>query len=167
VPTSIAMGPTGDYYVGELADGAGPRNARVWRSPAAGGTPTVHATGFTTITGLAFGPDGSMFVTEFARNFAKNNIRGAVVHVAPDGSRTRLGARRLLLPTGAAVDATGAVYVSNFSVLPRRTPRKSDFRGAGGTLVKITPREWVRGLMPPGPRPSAPPPRGRSDPRAP
>jgi hypothetical protein len=29
--------------------------------------------------------------------------------------------------------------MSNFSVLPRRTPQNSPFRGAGGTLVKITP----------------------------
>ena len=44
-----------------------------------------------------------------------------------------------MAPTGAAVDSTGAVYVSNFSVLPRKTPKKSPFKGAGGTLVKITP----------------------------
>jgi hypothetical protein len=29
--------------------------------------------------------------------------------------------------------------VSNFSVLPAKTPKKSPFKGAGGTLVKITP----------------------------
>jgi SMP-30/Gluconolactonase/LRE-like region len=139
VPTSIAQGPDGAYYVGELAEGAGKGKARVWRIPATGGTPEVFARGFTAITGVAFGPDGSLFVTEFATNFRKNNLKGAVVRVAPDGTRTRLGGKRLLAPTGAAVDSTGAVYVSNFSVLPAKTPRKSPFRGAGGTLVKITP----------------------------
>jgi hypothetical protein len=139
VPTSIALGPDGNYYVGELAEGAGKGKARVWRIPAAGGTPQVHATGFTNITGVAFGPDGSLFVTEFATNFRKNNLKGAVVRIAPDGSRTRLGGNKLLAPTGAAVDSTGAVYVSNFSILPRRTPKKSPFKGAGGALVKITP----------------------------
>jgi sugar lactone lactonase YvrE len=139
VPTSVALGPDGNYYVGELALGAGKGKARVWRIPAAGGTPQVYATGFTSITGVAFGPDGSLFVTEFAQNFEKGNMRGAVVRVATDGTRTRLGARKLLAPTGAAVDSAGAVYVSNFSVLPARTPRKSPFKGAGGTLVKITP----------------------------
>jgi glucose/arabinose dehydrogenase len=138
VPTSIAQGPDGSYYVGELAEGAGKGKARVWKIPAAGGTPVVHATGFTAITGLAFGPDGSLYVTEFTRNFRKEGVPGDVVRLAPDGSRTRL-ATRLVYPTGAAVDSTGAVYVSNFSVLPGRTPRKSPFRGAGGTLVKITP----------------------------
>jgi SMP-30/Gluconolactonase/LRE-like region len=139
VPSSIAAGPDGNLYVGELAEGAGKGKARVWRIPAEGGTPTVHATGFTAITGVAFGPDGSMFVTEFVRDFRKEDFRGRVVRVAPDGTRTNLGGKTLLAPTGAAVDSTGAVYVSNFSVLPRSTPKKSEFRGAGGTLVKITP----------------------------
>jgi hypothetical protein len=142
VPTSIAEGPGGDLFVGELIGApreGGKGRSRVWRIPSAGGTPTVHATGFTTITGVAFGPDGSLFVTEFARNLRKEDIRGRVVRVAPDGSRTNLGTGKLFAPTGAAVDASGAVYVSNFSVLPRRTPKKSDFEGAGGTLVKITP----------------------------
>ena len=139
MPTSIALGPDGNIYVGELAEGAGKGKARVWRIPAAGGTPEVYANGFTTVTGLAFGPDGSMFVTEFSRNPRKENFRGRVVRVASDGTRTFLGGKQLMFPTGAAVDSTGAVYVSNFSVLPRRTPKKSPFKGAGGTLVKITP----------------------------
>lgn len=139
VPSSVALGPDGNLYVGELAEGAGKGKARVWRIPAAGGTPVVHATGFTAITGVAFGPDGSLFVTEFVRDFRKEDFRGRVVRVAPDGTRTFLGGKTLLGATGAAVDSTGAVYVSNYSVLPRRTPKKSEFRGAGGTLVKITP----------------------------
>jgi DNA-binding beta-propeller fold protein YncE len=139
VPSSVTLGPDGNLYVGELAEAAGPGKARVWRIPAAGGTPVVHATGFTAITGVAFAPDGSLFVTEFARNFRREDVRGRVVRVAPDGSRTNLGGRTLMAPTGAAVDSAGAVYVSNFSVLPRRTPRRSPFRGAGGTLVKLTP----------------------------
>jgi hypothetical protein len=139
VPTSIAVGPDGDFLVGELAEGAGVGRARVWRVPSAGGTPTIYARGFTAISGVAYGPDGSLFVTEFARNFRKEDVRGRVVRVAPDGKRTNIGGRRLVAPTGAAVDSTGAVYVSNFSVLPRKTPKKGPFKGAGGQLVKITP----------------------------
>jgi hypothetical protein len=138
VPSSITLGPDGAYYVGELAETSGKGKARVWRIPPEGGTATVHAGGFTTITGVAFGPDGSMFVTEFALSF--RTLKGRLVRVAPDGTRSVLaGGKRLRAPTGAAVDSTGAVYVSNFSVLPRKTPKNSPFRGAGGTLVKITP----------------------------
>jgi SMP-30/Gluconolactonase/LRE-like region len=136
VPSSIALGPDGAYYVGELAESSGKGKARVWRVPAEGGTATVYRSGFTTITGVAFGPDGSMVVTEFTVN---RRFGGRVVRVAPDGSRSVIaGPKKLTAPTGAAVDSSGAVYVSNFSVLPRRTPRNSEFRGAGGKLVKIT-----------------------------
>jgi sugar lactone lactonase YvrE len=137
VPSSIALGPDGAYYVGELAESSGRGKARVWRVPAEGGTATVYRSGFTFVTGVAFGPDGSLYVTEFARN---ERMEGRLVRVAPDGSRTVLaGGKTLKAATGAAVDSTGAVYVSNFSVLPRRTPKNSPFRGAGGTLVKVTP----------------------------
>jgi hypothetical protein len=138
VPSSIALGPDGAYYVGELAESSGKGKARVWRVPAEGGTATVYRSGFTTISGVAFGPDGSLYVTEFALSF--ETFAGRLVRVAPDGSRSVLaGGKKLRAPTGAAVDSTGAVYVSNFSVLPRKTPKNSPFRGAGGTLVKITP----------------------------
>jgi SMP-30/Gluconolactonase/LRE-like region len=139
VPSSIALGPDGAYYVGELAESSGRNKARVWRVPAEGGDATVFRSGFTTISGVAFGPDGSLFVTEFARNF--RTFAGRLVQVSPDGgTRTVLaGGKKLKAPTGAAVDSTGAVYVSNFSVLPRRTPRNGPFQGAGGTLVKISP----------------------------
>jgi sugar lactone lactonase YvrE len=138
VPSSIALGPDGAYYVGELAESSGRGKARVWRVPPEGGTATVYRSGFTTISGVAFGPDGSLFVTEFALNF--ETLKGRLVRVAPDGSRSVLaGGRKLRAPTGAAVDSTGAVYLSNYSVLPGRTPRNSPFRGAGGRLVKITP----------------------------
>jgi glucose/arabinose dehydrogenase len=139
VPTSLALGPDGNLYVGELAEGAGAGKARVWRIPPQGGTPVAVATGFTAITGLAFGPDGSMFVTELATNPKAQIPRGDVVRVAPDGTRTRLGTWKLVAPQGAAVDAQGQVYVSNYSVLPARTPAKGPFGGLGGQVVRITP----------------------------
>ena len=140
VPTSIAQGPDGDLYVGELAEGAGKGKARVWKIPAAGGTPEVYATGLHDDHRRGVRP-GRQPVRDRVRDATsrKNNLKGAVVRVAPDGTRTQLGGGKLLAPTGAAVDSTGAVYVSNFSVLPAKTPKKSPFKGAGGTLVKITP----------------------------
>ena len=142
VPSSIALGPGGDYYVGELAESSGQGKARVWRVPAAGGDAEVYRSGFTAITGVAFADDGTMFVTEFVRDFRTFDVRGRVWRVSADGSdRNALTrGRQLTAPTGLAYDdSTGALYVSNFSVLPRTTPEDSEFMGAGGTLVKITP----------------------------
>jgi hypothetical protein len=62
-----------------------------------------------------------------------------VIKVPADGTaRTRLGFGKLFFPAGAAVGADGALYVTNYSVLPARTPKQSPFKGAGGELVRIT-----------------------------
>lgn len=137
VPTSLALGPDGDIYIGELAEGAGTGRARVLKIPQAGGTPTVVATGFTAITGLAFGGDGSMYVTELSSNLRSQSAPGRITRVKPDGSRTSFS-RGLFFPQGAAVAGNGDVYLSNFSVLPARTPRRGPFRGAGGMVVKVS-----------------------------
>jgi sugar lactone lactonase YvrE len=137
VPTSIAVGPDGAYYVGELAEGAGNGKARVLRV-VPGEKATVFARGFTAITGLAFGPDGSMYVTQLTTDLRKFAPTGVVVKVAPDGTRTTLGKGALTFPAGAAVGPDGALYVSNFSTLPAKTPKRSPFKGAGGQVVKIT-----------------------------
>jgi hypothetical protein len=74
VPTSVAVGPDGYYYVGELKGFPAPTNqSRVWRiSPNAsramcGSSPDcqlVFDGGFTSIIDLAFGPDGALYVAE-------------------------------------------------------------------------------------------------------
>jgi sugar lactone lactonase YvrE len=138
VPTSLAFGPDGAVYVGELAEGAGNGKARVWRIPLDGTAPTVYATGFTAITGLAFGPDRSLYVTELSTNLKKPTAPGAIVKLAPGGGRTTLKRSALVFPAGAAVGADGALYISNASILPARTPTKSPFNGAGGHILKIT-----------------------------
>jgi len=77
-------------------------------------------------------------VTQFANRAGSRQASGAVIRVAPDGTRTRLGVGRLFFPSGAAVGADGSIYVSNWSVLPASTPRSSPFKGAGGQVVRIT-----------------------------
>ena len=98
----------------------------------------MFATGFSAITGLAFGPDGSLYVTELSTKPAKLEPPGAIVRRKPDGTTTTLKSKTLLFPAGAAVAPDGAVYVSNGSVLPAKTPVKSPFKGAGGQILKIT-----------------------------
>jgi hypothetical protein len=90
VPTSVAVGPDGAYYVGELtgvpfATGA----ARVYRV-VPGQAPEVYLEGFTTIIDLAFGPDGSLYVLQHSSAGPFFAGPGSLVRVAPDGARTTI-----------------------------------------------------------------------------
>jgi glucose/arabinose dehydrogenase len=139
VPISIALGPDGAYYVGELpGEGKRPRphQARIFKI-VPGQKPTVFATGLDGVAGLAFGPDGSLYATELMTSNA-NKPTGDVVKIAPDGTKTHLF-KGLGFPAGIAVGQDGSLYVSLFSILPGRTPKKGQFKGLGGQVVKLTP----------------------------
>jgi len=134
VPTSVAVGPDGDYYVGQLTGFPFPVGAaNVYRVPPDGGAPEVFASGFTHIVDLAFGPDGSLYVLEIAKNgllaaFNTNDWTGALIRIAPDGTRTELVPGVLTAPGGVAVGGDGVLYVTNNSIY-------SDV----GELLKIQP----------------------------
>lgn len=89
VPTSVAIGPDGYYYVGELKGFPGPVGASsIWKvDPEASGVDCgsspyceeVFDGGFTSIVDLAFGPDGRLYVSELdARSWAAVEIFGNV-----------------------------------------------------------------------------------------
>ena len=117
VPTGLALGPDGAYYVGTLTGfpfAAGLAN--VYRVPPEGGTPQIYAGGFTNIIDLAFGEDGSLYVLQIASPIP-NFPAGALIRVAPDGTRTTIGVT-LFAPGGIAIAKDGAIYVTNNSILP-------------------------------------------------
>ena len=122
VPTSVALGPDGNYYVGQLTGFPFPvGGANVYRVPANGGAPTVYASGFTHIIDLAFGRDGSLYVLEIAKNgllaaFEGNDWTGSLIKVRRNGTRTELAAGVLTAPGGIAVGPDGALYVTNNSI---------------------------------------------------
>lgn len=73
VPTSVAVGPDGWYYVGELKGFPAPTGeSNIWKvAPDAAGEACpsdkcvkVFDGGFTSIIDLAFGPDGKLYVAE-------------------------------------------------------------------------------------------------------
>jgi len=134
VPTSVAVGPDGWWYVGELKGFPfTPGASRVWRiSPsarnvvcdpaAASGPCTIFADGLTSITGLDFGPDGSLYVVEIVKNgvfnlFSGGDTTGALIRIK-NGVRTELVAGTLHAPGDVAVARNGTIYVSNLSISP-------------------------------------------------
>jgi hypothetical protein len=129
VPTSVAIGPDGYAYVGELKGFPfTPGTSRIWRvslsahdvtcdPTAASGPCTLFADGFTAVTGLDFGPDGSLYVVSFLKNglLADGPPVGALYRLT-NGVRTELAAGQLTLPGDVAVSRNGTVYVTNQSV---------------------------------------------------
>jgi hypothetical protein len=117
VPTAIALGPDDAYYVSELtgvpfAAGA----ARIYRV-VPGEAPTVYLAGFKTVTDLAFGPDGSLYVVEHASGPLFFGGPGRLLRIAPGGSPTVVldGLDR---PTSVAVGPDNSVYVTNHGITP-------------------------------------------------
>ena len=121
VPTGLAVGSDGNFYVAELTgfpftQGA----ARIYRVTP-GGAVSIAYTGFTNITDLAFGGDGSLYVLELDSNgLATPGGAGALIRIAPNGSRSTLFSQGLVTPTGLAIGADGAFYASNFSAAAGR-----------------------------------------------
>ena len=114
VPTSIAEGPDGSLYVGQLTGFPFPvGGARVYRVPAGGGTPTIVAEGFTNIIDIALGPDGAAYVLEHDANslLAPGDI-GRLTKIGPFGLRTELAAGLLVTPGKIVVGSDNAVYVT-------------------------------------------------------
>src|SRR5207247_2181079 len=77
VPTSVAIGPDGAYYVGELTGAPFPTGlSRVWRivpgtrHAACGTSPacSVVVSGLTAIIDLQFGPGGKLYVAQLEDN---------------------------------------------------------------------------------------------------
>jgi hypothetical protein len=114
VPTAVAVGPDGAYYVSELtgipfAAGA----ANIYRV-VPGQAPTVAWSGFTTVIDIAFGPDGNLYVLEHSTGPVFFALPGRLLKVAPDGTRTTVIAG-LNRPGSVAFGPDGALYVTNNS----------------------------------------------------
>jgi hypothetical protein len=112
VPTSVAVGPDGAYYVGELTGVPfTPGAARIYRV-VPGQAPEIYLTGFTTIMDLAFGRDGNLYVLQHSSTGPFFGGPGALIRVEPNGDRTTLftGLER---PSAFVIGNDGAFYISN------------------------------------------------------
>jgi glucose/arabinose dehydrogenase len=113
VPTAVVSGPDGAYYVSELTGAPfAPGAANIYRV-LPGQTPEVYLSGFRTAIDLAFAPDGSLYVLEFAKGTGSFfSSPGDIVRIDPDGTRTVV-IDNLANPTSLAVGPDEALYVTN------------------------------------------------------
>ena len=115
VPSSVAKGPDGAYYVSQFTGFPFPEGgAKIYRV-GADGKPTVFADGFTQLTDLEFDPEGNLYALQYANQSAwKGNFDGSVIKIATDGTRTTLlSGNGLESPSALTIGADGAVYVTN------------------------------------------------------
>jgi sugar lactone lactonase YvrE len=120
VPTSVAIGPDGAYYVGQLTGFPFPPGKASVFKVVAGSDPTVYADGFTNVIGVAFAPDGSLYVAEISHaglaSGAEGLPMGGLWKVPAGGGTPELITDALPMPGGVAVGADGTVYVSTCAV---------------------------------------------------
>ncbi|HUG32674.1 MAG TPA: ScyD/ScyE family protein [Acidimicrobiia bacterium] len=136
VPTSVAIGPGGDLYVGELTgalseeDGVLPIGlSRVWRIDAGANNVVCSQTdpapdcellidGLTSVIDVAFGPDGLLYVVEYDANswiaaFASGLAAGGNISAYdPDsGALVRDVASGLDFPSAITFDKRGNLWL--------------------------------------------------------
>lgn len=134
VPTSVDVGPHGDYFVGELT-GVTPANiadepspstglSRVWRVEG-GATnvtcPSEHCevalSGLTSVIDVEFGPKGHLFVVEYDENgwFAATALDsaagGTINRCDVESGQCTAVAEGLTLPGAIAFDKKGTLWV--------------------------------------------------------
>jgi len=135
VPTSVAIGPDGAYYVGELSGapyvvGA----ANVYRvvpgeSPRLFRPEDACLGGFTFVVDIAFDPQGNLYVLQYGSSAGLAG-QGLLIRVTPDASQPgdicaqyRAGTRTTIVeglfqPTAVAIGPDGALYISNYGNYP-------------------------------------------------
>jgi hypothetical protein len=113
VPTSVAQGPDGAFYVGQLTGFPFPvGGANVYRI-VPGHAPQVFASGFTNIIDVAFDQRGTLYVLEIFRNgLLSGDPTGALIRVDRSGGQHVVMSTGLITPGGLALRG-GAAYVSN------------------------------------------------------
>jgi hypothetical protein len=155
VLTCVTPGPDHAWSVGELLGGYyEPGHARIWKVMRDNGhlTKSVWARGLTAVQGCGFDRAGNFYATEFQVHGLSEDPsaspNGAVVKIAPDRTRTMLGAGQLYYPSGFAAGANGSIYVSNCSIAPA-----AGFGPCPGSATARLSKIGVR-QRPPGPDPA-------------
>ena len=131
VPTSVVMGPDGQYYVSQLTGFPFPTGgANVYRVNPRTGAVSVFASGFTNIMDLAFGKNGTLYVLEIDHDgLLGGSTDGGLFTVSQGGTKRQIALPpgTLTMPGGIAVGKDG-LYITNNSGSP-----------GGGQVLRVQP----------------------------
>ena len=126
VPTTVAIGPDGDLFVGQLTGFPfQPGSASVYRVH--DGKVSVYKGGFTNIIDMEFDKDGALYVLEMSKaGLLSGNPAGALYRIAPNGGAVteikvvdpRTQENLLVAPGGIALGKDGAIYITINTNLP-------------------------------------------------
>lgn len=140
VPTSVAVSPTGDFYVGFLTGYLyAPGFSKVLKLTVEEERtePKINLEDLTQVTGLDFDAEGSLFISqlsdasilEFEICQANPPVNGSIIKVDKDGNRETIG--QFPYVNDLVVDKeNGAVYIVTNSIIPAAA--------GGGSVVRLT-----------------------------
>jgi hypothetical protein len=116
VPTSVALGPDGAYYVGVLTgvpwvDGS----ASVYRL-VEGLAPQPFRTGFKAIIDIAFDAIGNLYVLQHLSGTGPPHGPGLLIRISADGSARDTLIRNLDRPTSVAIGPDSKVYIAHLGL---------------------------------------------------
>ena len=116
VPTSITLGPDGNFYFGNLSTFPAMAGAASVYMLTPDGQLSTFATGFTAVTGVAFDDQGRLYVLETTGPGSPDAPivpgTGRVLRVTDGG--VEIMASGLVFPTAITFGADGLLYVSNY-----------------------------------------------------
>ncbi len=140
VPSCVAIGPDHkNLFIGQLSPGAPLNGSKIYRYNIKSHSLSVWKTGFNVVDGCGFDLHNNFYVVEFQANGFNpgptGNPAGDVIRIAPDGTRTTIGAGKLFFPQGFATDHAGNVYVDNWSIF---TAAPATPTTPTGQIVKIS-----------------------------
>ena len=119
VTVGMTIGPDRNIYVAQYGNAPYlPGSARIDRVTPAGKVTEGVVKGLTTAIDVAFAPDGTMYVLQYAGKFNAQKLRyientGALFRIGKDGSKQPI-VTKLMFPTALEFGSDGALYVTNF-----------------------------------------------------
>ncbi len=126
VPTNVAIGPDGNYYVSELTGFPFPvGEAKIYQITPDGDV-EVFADGFTFLGDLAFDADGNLWALEIVAGGLLNadpddlsTVASRIIQIDSDGNQMAdYMFQGMAFATGISVGGDGEIYVVNLAVTP-------------------------------------------------